>query len=134
MKRLVLNRLENLEDRTLGILSVFNGLTLEATFYTLELPFKENAKNISCIHGGYYRVKPRHSVKYGNHLEIMSVLNRSDILMHHGNYPRDTQGCILIGSGFSDIDNDDLLEVINSKRAMKQLTDIVTAEAELFIL
>lgn len=134
MKRLVLNRLQKLDDRTLGRLCVFNGLNLEATFATLELPFRNNEKSNSCILSAFYTVEPRRSDKFGDHLLVNGTAPREMILLHYGNYPKDSTGCILIGSDFGDLDQDHKLEITNSKRAMQKLVKLVTERAELIIL
>jgi hypothetical protein len=53
---------------------------------TLELAWRDNANKISCIPEGVYQVVPRHSAKYGRHLHITNVPNRSLCLFHWGNY------------------------------------------------
>jgi hypothetical protein len=57
--------------QTLGELAIndFNGVTLFSC-KTLELPFKDNLKRKSCIPKAAYKVKKRHSLKYGNHFSI----------------------------------------------------------------
>lgn len=134
MKRLLLMRLEKLDDRTLGRLILFNGVEIEATFTALELPWNNNEKNRSCILSGYYTIEPRTSPKYGNHLIVNGTTPRELILLHVGNAPKDTEGCILIGTGFGDFDKDGRREINESKRAMKRLTEIITGKAELIIL
>jgi hypothetical protein len=134
VKRLVINRLAKLDDRTLGRLIVFSGLDIIGSFTTLELPFRNNEKSKSCILSAFYTVEPRTSPKYGKHLLVNGTTPRELILLHHGNYPRDTEGCILIGSDFGDIDKDGRPEVTASKTAMKKLVALVTEKAELIIL
>ena len=69
------------------------------TVATLELPWKNNKKDVSCIDSGYYtNVKQFSSTgKLGKRLEIPNVPGRTGILFHVGNYPKDTEGCILVG-------------------------------------
>lgn len=134
MKRLVLNRLQKLDDRTLGRLCVFSGLNLEATFSTLELPFRNNERQKSCILSAFYTVEPRTSPKYGKHLLVIGTAPREMILLHHGNYPGDTEGCVLIGTDFGDIDKDGRLEITSSRQAMRKLVELVDEPAELIIL
>lgn len=134
MKRMILHRLQKLDDRTLGRLIVFDDINIVASFATLELPFLDNQRNISSIVGGYYEVLPRNSARFGDHLHVLDVPNRSWILFHIGNYPRNTDGCILIGLGFADIDNDGKMEVASSRIAMQQLTKLITDRAELLIV
>ena len=134
MIRLALHRLSNLEDRTLGRLIVFKDNNIIHTFATLELPWRNNQRNISSIPSAFYNVVPRTSERFGDHLHVLDVPGRSWILFHAGNWPRNTDGCILVGMGFADIDNCGALEVVGSKIAMKQLTDAVQGMAELIIL
>ena len=49
--------------------------------FTLELPWKENKKNISCIPEGKYELKARYSPKLQNHLEVIDVYERKLILL-----------------------------------------------------
>lgn len=63
--------------------------------YTIELPWKENEKNISCIPEGEYFLRKRYSRKFAWHLELVAVENRSLILMHPANNAlQELNGCI----------------------------------------
>lgn len=134
MKRLLLMRLEKLDDRTLGRLIVFHGTEIEATFTTLELPWRNNENGNSCILSGYYTVEPRRSEKHGQHLLVNNTAPREMILLHAGNSPSNSSGCALIGSGFGDFDADGRREITSSRAAMKKLTALITEPAELIIL
>jgi hypothetical protein len=134
MKRLILPRLQKLSDRTLGRLLVFDNLNVVGNFCTLELPWRNNKKNESCILSGYYTVVPRTSEKFGKHLLVENVLNRDLVLFHFGNDPTDTEGCIITGTGFANIDTTPEFEVIDSKNAMAKLARLITERAELIIL
>ena len=62
-------------------------LTLNGHFvcFTLELPWKDNKQDISCIPEGKYELKARYSQKYRRHLEVIDVYKRNPILFHPAN-------------------------------------------------
>jgi hypothetical protein len=68
---------------------------------TLELPYLDNQRRISCIPEGKYKVRLRtareSSTRDYLHLLVQDVPARSYILVHIGNFPKDTKGCILVG-------------------------------------
>ena len=70
---------------------------------TLELPYKDNQRSISCIPAGQYKVRMRYPRESGTrdylHLLIQDVPNRDYILFHIGNTAKDTRGCVLVGIG-----------------------------------
>ena len=70
---------------------------------TLENPWLDNQRNISCIPEGSYKVRlrlPRESATRDYlHLLVQDVPNRDWILFHRGNSAKDTSGCILVGNG-----------------------------------
>jgi len=82
------------EDCTLGVLTNGNFF-----LYTLENPWLDNQKNISCIPDGTYNVIPHNGFKHKNVWRLEGVDNRYTILIHKGNFSRNTKGCILIGMG-----------------------------------
>ena len=63
--------------------------------FAIELPWKSNQRNISCIPEGIYTLKARYSAKFGHHLHILNVNGRRLILLHPANdAQRDLRGCI----------------------------------------
>jgi hypothetical protein len=70
---------------------------------TLENPWLDNQRNISCIPEGEYKVRlrlPRESATRDYiHLLVKDVKDRDYILFHIGNKSSDTRGCILVGLG-----------------------------------
>ena len=62
---------------------------------TIELPWRENAKRVSCIPEGKYFLRKRLSAKYQWHIEVVGVANRSLILFHPANNVlTELNGCI----------------------------------------
>jgi len=93
MKSMKLIRKIYTNKSTLGILSIDN-----FECWILEPPERRNGSDIVCIPSGTYKVIMRWSEK--NKMEvpgIEGVPNRTDIEIHPGNYPKDTQGCLLPG-------------------------------------
>ncbi|MDP9955172.1 hypothetical protein J2X97_000809 [Epilithonimonas hungarica] len=87
---LVLKR-QYLPSGTNGILS-FDGHKI---CKTIELPWRDNQRKISCIPEGTYRLKKRFSPKFKWHLEVMNVQNRDLILFHPANNAlKELNGCI----------------------------------------
>jgi hypothetical protein len=68
---------------------------------TLELPYRDNKRNISCIPTGSYEVRMRYPRESATrdylHLLIKDVKDRSFILFHRGNLAKDSRGCVLVG-------------------------------------
>jgi hypothetical protein len=88
--------------------------------FTLELPWRNNANNISCIPLGSYVCKKIVSPKFGDTFEIKDVPKRDHVLIHAGNTVADTHGCILVGTGM----RTDGIGIINSRMALKRLLEI----------
>ncbi len=62
---------------------------------TIELPWLQNKRNISCIPEGRYELKMRETKKRGQHLLVLNVKGRDGILIHPANdAKKDLQGCI----------------------------------------
>lgn len=62
---------------------------------TIELPWKENKKRVSCIPEGKYLLRKRYAPKFGWHLEVVGVKNRTFILFHPANNALlELNGCI----------------------------------------
>ena len=86
---------------------------------TLENPYIDNQRSISCIPAGQYKVRLRtareSATKDNLHLLVQEVPDRSLVLFHVGNKSSDTRGCILVGIG----SEQDLVK--NSRLAMDLL-------------
>lgn len=106
----------------------------ESRFPSLELPWLNNAPNISCIPPGVYKWKKRFSPgKKYQVIELIDVPSRSFIQMHLGNYTRQIEGCILPGMGLKDIDKDGIFDVTNSGEAFDKIMSMTADSGEIEI-
>lgn len=115
---------------TLGIFVVYNGLIPIFICHSLELPFLNNIRNISSIPTGIYTCFWSYSTRFSKYTYLLeNVPNRSGIRIHSGNFASlnrsDVQGCILLGNGYKDLNNDKSLEILNSKQTIRQFLEIV---------
>ena len=116
---LELIRLQYLPDRTLGTLHFVDDNQWHCD--TLELPAtingETNVPNLCCIPAGTYELKVTWSPAFKRWLPLlMAVPGRSGIRIHAGNTPRDTKGCILVGTSYG-------AELICSQHKLIELTD-----------
>jgi len=78
-------------EGTQGILE-WNG---DLICYTIELPWLDNQKRISCVPEGEYILQKRFSKKFGWHLHLVNVPGRDYILIHRANdAKKELLGCI----------------------------------------
>ena len=91
---MILFRIVASELATLGVLVC----GCEPFCVTLEEPWRENKRNVSCIPAGSYDVVWSFSPRFRKRLPILKgVPERKYIRIHSGNSTRDTEGCILLG-------------------------------------
>lgn len=112
-------------DCTLGRLELWRKNKHNFNCFTLELPWLNNKPNISCIPEGHYKATRYQSPKHGDVLLLGGVIRRTYIEIHSGNYTRQIQGCILLGSSISYLDNDSIPDVTNSKNTINELLTLV---------
>jgi len=87
---------------TKGLISINNVVLTKS----LELPWIDNKRNISCIPEGIYPISLRQSSKFRKHLSIQNVPDRDLILLHPGNNAsKDLKGCIAPVLVLTDTDN-----------------------------
>lgn len=120
-------RISYLEKLTFGVL-----LDNKTPFcVTLEQPWIENRRNVSCIPEGQYACKRVYSRKFGDTFEVMDVPERSHILFHKGNLADDTHGCILVGEQYEPLGGENA--VLASGKAFREFKDR-TKDIDRFIL
>ncbi|MFB6249775.1 MAG: DUF5675 family protein [Salinibacter sp.] len=87
--------------------------------YTLELPWKDNENQVSCIPTGEYTVRHRGATQSGSydydHFILRDVEGRSYILIHAGNLYAHTLECILVGDRYIDINDDGYPDMTGSR-------------------
>lgn len=94
--------------------------------YSIELPWKNNQHRISCIPEGRYELTKRYSQRFGWHLLVNGVTERSYILIHAFNDAlKESKGCIApvsicTGEGKGN----------NARASLKKLLAIVYPELE----
>lgn len=114
-------RMYNSEEPTLGTASLIHNQEILFQFVTLELPYRENSIRESCIPEGEYKAFKHDSPRFGQTFWLQNVANRSEILIHSGNFMKDTLGCILVGEDFKDIDQDGFTDITSSKKILRKL-------------
>ena len=97
---------------------ILNG---ERVCYTIELPWKNNQSQVSCIPEGVYELKKRYSPRFKEHLILSGVVRRKYILIHPANDAlQELKGCIapvtqLTGEG----------KGTESRKAMQQIKKVI---------
>ena len=113
---MILQRVASSDKGTFGTLVIDN----LPFCVTMELPWKDNQPQISCIPVGTYRWKKHKSPSKGEVIWIQNVPNRSWIYIHVANWPSEVRGCIGVGYCFGRSPNGEY-GVLQSKEAMKGL-------------
>lgn len=109
---LILQREEQTKDGLFGHIIV--GLD---KFITLELPWEDNQKNISCIPAGKYSCKYTWSTRFNRrHYLVSGVPDRAGIRIHPANTASQLNGCIALGLGIGDFKGKK--GVTNSRKAV----------------
>lgn len=100
---------------------------------TLELPWRNNQRGVSCIPAGKYQTFYAASSK-GNCYRLAGVLGRDGILIHAGNWAgdkakglrSDVEGCILLGLRRGPVSGQD--GISNSKQAVEVFKEFMNKE------
>lgn len=120
---LTLRRLKDNRKATRGEM-VVDGITL----HTLEEPWRDNQKSISCIPAGTYDVVPHgweldSPFRFKRVYRLLGTEPRTAILIHAGNTVDDIEGCILVGTHLGTLNGKEA--VLNSRNAMVFLRDFM---------
>lgn len=153
-------------SQTPGSFIVFDQDRIVLSIKSLELPWLDNERSISCIPAGTYECERIQHPKFGHCWLVRDVPSRTGILIHSGNYaserglkrilwfirifrrlfrivPRDqvsnprkvdTEGCIMPGLRFVDLNHDGNLDIVESTVAMNKLRVILPEQFNLIII
>jgi len=102
----------------------------EFSCFTLERPWRDNQRRVSCIPAGTYKGRVLPSPRFGIDLpELLDVPGRDQILIHPGNTIDDTEGCILIG-----LDRDESEpRIMRSRKALAALFEAIGDAREFWV-
>ncbi len=123
------------DDRTFGQMTLESGTVV----YTMERPWLNNQPLVSCIPEGVYRLALRDSSvvnrttrgKYLRGWEVTDVPNRSFIMLHIANFPRDVEGCIGVGLKRGSLAGE--LAILQSGKAFDLLMRELSARSEWYL-
>jgi hypothetical protein len=102
----------------------------DSTLYTIERPWLSNRAFESCIPQGYYRCERYSSARFPDTWQIVGVPERSLILFHAANFPRNVEGCV--GLGMSQMG--DRVAVSNSRKAVDLFRSLTAGADRLDIM
>lgn len=113
---ITLKRTQFLANCTMGQISLTDGTVI----YSLELPWKDNQKDISCVPPGVYNLIPYTSPKHDStwYLENESLgvggngAERSFCEIHSANWASQLEGCIALGLQHSPMYNPQEGEIV----------------------
>ena len=100
---------------------------------TLELPWKNNETNESCIPEGVYNTINHDSPTFGKCFWVQGVPQRSEILIHPANWISQLDGCVAVGDQYDFDCNKNLFAVWNSKDTLNRLLNTLPSEFDLHI-
>lgn len=101
---------------------------------TLELPWRDNAPQISCIPEFSYTVDARESDKHGQHYHVTGVAGRTFILFHPGTYTSQLRGCIIPGRKLLDLNADQVPDITGTRATLDKMLVALGATFRLHIM
>lgn len=121
-----LQRISYSDEGTKGTITIGNG----KNWKTLELPWRENSRNLSCVPAGTYACIQRWSDHFQMMLyELQDVPGRQNVEIHAGNWAgdvnkgfySDVRGCCILGEFFGHIPpHENQVAVLESKKALAE--------------
>lgn len=120
---------------TLGDMMLFNASGQIFKCETLELPWYNNQKKISCIPTGVYswvKVGPSKNIPY-DHIAILNVSGRDGICIHKANYVGQLLGCIAVGDKEVDINGDGQIDIANSGKTFDKIMSLLPKSGTILV-
>ncbi len=126
---ILLERYAYLKEGTFGRLTINN-----KTYYTVECPWDNNKRFVSCLPEAIYELVPHSSTKYYNTFALINQeigvthyeehgCSRYSCLIHAANWPRQVQGCI--GTGISAVTINNRMQTLRSREALYEIIDLI---------
>ena len=128
--------------QTEGDVTLYRGDEVLFECKSLELVWNDNKVSQSCIPQGKYQAQKHISPTFGKSIWIKDVPDRSEILIHVGNFigsnikagdDPESDGCILVGSEFRDLTGDGINDLVNSRATIDKLYELVKDEIDIII-
>lgn len=104
--KLIIKRFKNIDDGTIGEFVLYEGAKAVQRGYTLEPAGEDTTQSGKDrrIPAGLYQTVWHDSPRFKRVLPLLfndNVPKSRYILIHAGNYPKHTQGCILLGASYT---------------------------------
>jgi hypothetical protein len=129
-KSILIDRYSSEKEQTIGMFYLLDhNNSVIKEWHSMELPWLDNTKRVSCIPTGNYKSVIHYSPKFGKCLWLQDVPNRSEILIHAANFYYDLLGCIGIGKDLSHIDGDKYIDITSSRDSMKELLNLIGSQS-----
>ena len=101
--------------------------------FTLELPWLDNQKSISCTPANTYRGAKHLSPSLGWVIHILDVEGRTWCYIHKGNFTYQIRGCTLVGKSITYLDSDSVPDVASSGPVFDELYEMLPDEFPIII-
>lgn len=119
-------------DPDVSLLSMPPKPSIVFTCFTLELPWKNNERRVSCIPDGTYKCARENHKKFGWCYRLHDVPGRDGVLIHSGTNYTHTLGCILPALDQKDLNGDGLLDNVSRRAALAKLTALNFTEIKIY--
>jgi hypothetical protein len=136
MKKFVLYRNNYIGPEILGHLLIFEDLPNGGSRQvfeckTIELEWKNNQANVSCVPMGFYNIEYEYSHRFKTNLwELKGVPGRSEAKIHVANYYTEIQGCIAIGDMHTHLNSDPYPDVRRSGYTLDRLNNVMMGQTK----